>query len=377
MSGNPYYNQTSLLLHCNGTNGSTTFTDNSPIGRTITANGNAQISTAQSKFNGSSALFDGTGDYLTTTYTTATMDWWVGPFTISCWVYAASFSEWSYTSTVQVPVLVGNADNASATNYWSFGPESAGHLAFHYYNGAAVDKISTATIGTSGWHHIAMTVDAASRIKLWVDGVGSSSTVISGTPQSSSGTPLTIGRISNTDLNGYIAELEVLYGICAYTANFTPPAAPPGDSQLGFSGNITESLAVTNWRVSAVNSLTGAGADSLTNAGAWTTTTGEAGTTYLLPVTTFSPCDLLLSPKIDMIWTATTAVTLNSYCVPTSPDTTPKLYKATSIGSSPNKTGATEPTWPSSGTVADGDITWTFVSDLPDRPLSLGTKIPS
>ena len=54
-----------LGLHCDGTNGSTTFTD--VCGKTVTANGNAQISTAQyPALTGktSSALFDGTGDYL-------------------------------------------------------------------------------------------------------------------------------------------------------------------------------------------------------------------------------------------------------------------------------------------------------------------------
>jgi hypothetical protein len=61
----PVFNNVSLLLHGNGTNGSTTITDNSPTPKTVTAVGNAQISTAQSKFGGASIAFDGTGDYLT------------------------------------------------------------------------------------------------------------------------------------------------------------------------------------------------------------------------------------------------------------------------------------------------------------------------
>ncbi|MGE3298622.1 MAG: phage tail protein, partial [Porticoccaceae bacterium] len=56
----PYWNNVVALLHMDGTNGSTTFTDQK--GHTFTATGNAQISTAQSKFGGASALFDGTGD---------------------------------------------------------------------------------------------------------------------------------------------------------------------------------------------------------------------------------------------------------------------------------------------------------------------------
>lgn len=55
---------TIALLHFNGTNNSTTFTDES--GKTWTARGNAKISTAQSVFGGASGLFDGTTDYIDT-----------------------------------------------------------------------------------------------------------------------------------------------------------------------------------------------------------------------------------------------------------------------------------------------------------------------
>ena len=41
---------TQLLLHCNGTDTSTTFIDSGNTGHTVTANGNAQLDTAQKKF---------------------------------------------------------------------------------------------------------------------------------------------------------------------------------------------------------------------------------------------------------------------------------------------------------------------------------------
>lgn len=57
---------TVLLLSSNGTNADTTFTDDSPITpHTVTANGNAQLDTADKKFGSASGRFDGTGDYLT------------------------------------------------------------------------------------------------------------------------------------------------------------------------------------------------------------------------------------------------------------------------------------------------------------------------
>ena len=83
--GDDYYNSCSLLMHFNGTNGSTTFTDNGPSPKTVTSNNGAAISTAQSKFGGASGLFDGTNDYLSTNSTSA-FDW-QGDITIECWIY--------------------------------------------------------------------------------------------------------------------------------------------------------------------------------------------------------------------------------------------------------------------------------------------------
>ena len=60
----PQFGSVSLLLHGDGANGSTTIVDSSPTPKTVTAFGDAQISTAQSKFGGASIAFDGTGDYL-------------------------------------------------------------------------------------------------------------------------------------------------------------------------------------------------------------------------------------------------------------------------------------------------------------------------
>lgn len=37
---------------------------------------------------------------------------------------------------------------------------------------------------------------------------------------------------------------------------------------------------------------------------------------------------------------------------------------------------STEPTWPTSGTVTDGTVVWTYIEKLTD-PISLGPKVPS
>ena len=74
-----------LLLHCDGTDGSTSFIDSSSSGHTVTAVGNAQIDTAQYKFGGASALFDGSGDYLTVP-DSSDFNFGANPVTIDFWV---------------------------------------------------------------------------------------------------------------------------------------------------------------------------------------------------------------------------------------------------------------------------------------------------
>jgi len=81
----------SLILLCNGSNGSSIFTDSSPSPKTVTAHGNAQISTAQSKSGGSSAYFDGSGDFLTVP-ADADLQFGSGDFTVEAWVYPTTAS---------------------------------------------------------------------------------------------------------------------------------------------------------------------------------------------------------------------------------------------------------------------------------------------
>lgn len=63
VSTDPYYSSVSLLLHADGVSGSTIFTDNSQVPLTGTAFGDAQLSSAQARFGGTSIRLDGSGDW--------------------------------------------------------------------------------------------------------------------------------------------------------------------------------------------------------------------------------------------------------------------------------------------------------------------------
>ena len=81
----PFANNVVLFLKGNGANGSTNIIDSSPNPKTISVFGDTQISTAQSKYGGSSIVFDGVGDYLEVTPLTA-FNFGTGDFTIESWI---------------------------------------------------------------------------------------------------------------------------------------------------------------------------------------------------------------------------------------------------------------------------------------------------
>jgi len=74
-----------LLLHCNGSAGSTNFIDET--GRhSATVIGDTQVSVAQNRFGGGSAFFDGNGDYLEFP-DSPDFDPGSEPFTIDFWMF--------------------------------------------------------------------------------------------------------------------------------------------------------------------------------------------------------------------------------------------------------------------------------------------------
>jgi hypothetical protein len=218
----PNFSSVTLLLHMNGSNNSTTFTDNSSNAFTLTANGNAKISTAQSKFGGAGGLFDGSGDHLSISSPgTSLRNWWTSDFTVEYWIRAAAFTQ---GGAGVAPVIVGNMSATTSTNYWSFGPISSGAVRFYYFNGAVVTMTTSTTLATNTWYHLAF-VKSGTGLTIYIDGVSSATSTVSGTPQSSSSTAFCIGQFSNASFNGYLDELRITTGVARYTANFTPPTA--------------------------------------------------------------------------------------------------------------------------------------------------------
>jgi hypothetical protein len=209
------YSSVSLLLHGDGPNGSTVFTDNSPAPKTVTAAGNAQISTAQSKFGGASIAFDGSGDYLGVSGSSLDFS---GDYTIEGWVYRTTNASGYFFDTR----LNGNGTNPLVIL-------ESGTLDFYVDASLRISISISSLIQT--WMHIAL-VRSSGVYSLYLNGTASATTYSSSSSLQLSLTVGARGSRNSSFLNGYIDDLRIT-GIARYAANFTPPTEPFPDRTDG------------------------------------------------------------------------------------------------------------------------------------------------
>ena len=252
-------NNVSLLLPFDNN-----FQDFSNNNFAVTANGNAQISSAQSKFGGASAYFDGSGDYLQTPnlFNFASQDW-----TIEFWLYA--------NTQTDKHIIANVGSGQDGINIYIDGSSNI------TYN----DGNTTTSVGTSytsywnQWTHIAV-VRSGSTISMYVNGAlaGTPTTQTPGTNQF-----LYIGKsgYSGYDFTGYIDDLRITKGVARYTANFTPPGPLLNIGKLNISKTV---FPIANllafWRLEDLTDSSGNGY-TLTNNGSVQFVAGKIGNAAL------------------------------------------------------------------------------------------------
>lgn len=211
---------TKLLLHCDGTDAATNFTDDGDTGHTVTAVADAQLDTAYYVFGSASGLFDGTGDYLTVP---DHADWTLGTaeFTIDMWVYLSDLT--------QETTLIGHRTDDS--NYWSLDITTTGKLRFYQDTGGATDiliETSTGVISTGTEYHVALVRDSGANFYLFVNGVLKKSKNDTDTIADKSQV-LVIGAATHGGtaeyMEGWLEEIRLSNGIARWTSDFEVPTS--------------------------------------------------------------------------------------------------------------------------------------------------------
>ena len=223
-AGDQSFSDVSLLMHMNGTNASTTFTDSSSNAFTATAYGNAQISTAESKFGNASGKFDGSGDYVQITSATA-LELGGGDFTIELFYYHDGGNQ-------QFAGLVGKGPAGSTpSDSWTLEFGGSGLIFVAWANNN--ETVTCSAPANNTWHHVAVT-RSGSNLRIFTNGTLQQTVSCTFTIATNNSGPVVIGAgafaPTTRSFSGYIDELRITKGVARYTANFTAPTAPFPDA---------------------------------------------------------------------------------------------------------------------------------------------------
>jgi hypothetical protein len=183
--------------------------------------GNAQISTTQSKFGGSSMYFDGTGDWLLGP-ASQNLALGTGDFTVEAWIYVTTF-----TTTTGFQAIFSNRNSTTTQASFDFGIRNSDKYLYFYNRNTDVSTFSTAGLsGVNTWIHVAI-ARVGSTITFYINGTASGTVSVS-TNSFGSNNVIYVGSNFNATpdiFNGYIDDLRVTKGVARYTTGFTPPTA--------------------------------------------------------------------------------------------------------------------------------------------------------
>lgn len=198
----PHWDKVVSLLHFDGTNGSTVFSD--VKGLSWSGSGDAKLTTSEKKFGSSSLRCE----YSKSSYISATNSGFAvgtGDFTAECWFY---------TEAASLPqCIVGGHYDATAFQLVIYS-----YSIYLQTNNA--DIIYGGSISSNTWYHVAV-VKKAGTWALYLNGVSI------GTYSSENNITRTNFLVGNNDSNnymvGYIDEFRFTKEIARYTSNFSPP----------------------------------------------------------------------------------------------------------------------------------------------------------
>lgn len=210
-ASDPYWANVVSLLYLDGTNGSTTFTDQK--GKIWTAEGTgAQISSGQTLF-GDNTFYTNGGSGRITSPDSADFAFGTGEFTIEFW-YRGSLSS--------VNGVVGQWDNPSSSRaFWCGGTGPAG--CYVTVGGSLRSIYGAVSPLDTVWHHYALN-RTADDFKVYIDAALVASATYAGT-MSDSTSKVEINTL-NFPFSGNVSNVRITKGVGRYpAAGFSLPAA--------------------------------------------------------------------------------------------------------------------------------------------------------
>lgn len=227
----PYLSYRFLAVRMNGANGSATFTDLSPQAHSLSAGGNAQITTSTYMVGDSSGAFDGTTDYIS-----------VGASQVFAWMHKGTES-WTVVGRFRTTVVDGTNYRTIWANFTGgsnngviINQQPSGALSVGIGNGTAGYALSfnaPAVLTANTWYYVEINFDHTapngSKLKMFISGTsvgaqnGGNDTYSSGNAETA---VARIGAYGNGNYSwiGQMQEMIIYRGVAIHRANYTPPS---------------------------------------------------------------------------------------------------------------------------------------------------------
>lgn len=195
----PFFSSVVLLLHGDGSDNSTIFTDSSSLARTVSSFGDAKIKTDNFKFGGASMRFDGSGDYISTS---ASSD------------FDLSSSNWSLEFWFRPNAVIADQRvvtfEISGTTWGLVSPNPGNDLTWNRFGVGSYITASGATASDKlgSWYFISL-IKTGGTIEMFIDGISKGTTTT--IPSSGEYILRVGGSVSNyatQNLNAWIDDLR-------------------------------------------------------------------------------------------------------------------------------------------------------------------------
>ena len=236
-----------------GSNGATSTTDESNTNATVTFQGSSTISTAQSKFGGSSlyspnanpagVYVPGAGSTINLT-ADFTFEWWFHRIQVSVAGNQASgpiYGQSSTTTCDSKGMLVGYVSTGTSTTSGLLYASSNGSS----WNVASAVLLGNGSLGTVGqWVHLAL-VRSGSDWSFYVDGSRTYNGSLGSSTISAPGANILLGKSwdNASQMEGYWDDFRLTQGLARYTgASFTVPTT----AHLTSAGDVNKHIVVNS-----------------------------------------------------------------------------------------------------------------------------------
>jgi beta-lactam-binding protein with PASTA domain len=252
MACDPNFGSVSLLLHCDGANGSTSFPDSSGNGNVVTATTPAQVSTANPQFGTGALALGATG----------------GTGNISCPTSGSGglFDMGSGDFTYEFGIFVPSTPSANAYIMGDGFPNGGtGQIGLTYdfasrtiiggvnFGGSTVTSATSPALSLNAWHSIAF-VKHGTTLTVYCDGVGGTPITVAVGALNAPGVSFIAGfkpSFGGHIPNEMLDEIRITKGIARYTSNYTPAGPFGGTCAVTVPNVVGEVLATAEANIVA------------------------------------------------------------------------------------------------------------------------------